>query len=74
MEVVLFRMVLHHAFRRSVCMLIDHPPGSTTVFNGVVFRTLQDALFAFLLWVHGGATGALQYRLYPLGAKKRRRW
>lgn len=36
-----------------------------TLFEGVVYHHLQHALLALLVWVHGGATGALRWRPYP---------
>lgn len=43
----------------------DGQTPSTTVFGNHVFGTFQDAMFAFLLWIHGGATGGLRYDLHP---------
>lgn len=46
-------------------LIPDGDTPSTTIFGDFVFCNYQDAMFAFLLWIYGGATGGLQYELCP---------
>ena len=45
----------------------DTVAATPTIFNDMVYSSLQHALFAFLIFVNGGMTGNVAMTIYPRG-------